>query len=83
MPTIKSARLKPGVSREAAVAATSAVEKSASTTIIRGRALILWDLKILGKKKKLDAIDTDQRPTASPRVLKRSTNAGRRGRSGI
>src|SRR6266496_3848976 len=60
MPTIKSARLKPGVSCEAAVAATSAVEKSASTTIIRGRALILWDLKVLGKKKKLDAIDTDQ-----------------------
>src|SRR6266568_5130667 len=27
---------------------------------IRGRALILWDLKIPGKKKKLDAIDTDQ-----------------------
>src|SRR6266508_1881957 len=60
MPTIKPARLKPGVSREAAVAATSAIEKSASTTIIRGRALILWDLKVLGKKKKLDAIDTDQ-----------------------
>src|SRR6266496_4571652 len=60
MPTIKSARLKPGVSCEAAVAATSAVEKSASTTIIRGRALILWDLKVLGKKKKLDALDTDQ-----------------------
>src|SRR6266545_4877476 len=60
MPTIKSARLKPGVSREAAAAATSAVEKSASTAIIRGRALILWDLKVLGKKKKLDAIDTDQ-----------------------
>jgi 3-isopropylmalate/(R)-2-methylmalate dehydratase large subunit len=28
--------------------------------IIRGRALIFWDLKIPGKKKKLDAIDTDQ-----------------------
>src|SRR5437870_10506815 len=27
---------------------------------VRGRALILWDLKIPGKKKKLDAIDTDQ-----------------------
>ena len=60
MPTIKPARLKPGVSPEAAVAATSAVEKSASTIVIRGRALILWDLKVLGKKKKLDAIDTDQ-----------------------
>src|SRR5712671_1169588 len=30
------------------------------TSPIRGRALILWDLKIPGKKKKLDAIDTDQ-----------------------
>src|SRR5258707_8067317 len=28
--------------------------------VIRGRALIFWDLKIPGKKKKLDAIDTDQ-----------------------
>src|SRR5256714_6108619 len=30
------------------------------TNPIRGRALILWDLKVPGKKKKLDAIDTDQ-----------------------
>jgi len=60
MPTIQPARLKPGVSRESAVAAISAVEEGASTAIIRGRALILWDLKVLGKKKKLDAIDTDQ-----------------------
>ena len=29
-------------------------------SVIRGRALIFWDLKIPGKKKKLDAIDTDQ-----------------------
>jgi 3-isopropylmalate/(R)-2-methylmalate dehydratase large subunit len=28
--------------------------------IIRGRALIFWDLKVPGRKKKLDAIDTDQ-----------------------
>jgi 3-isopropylmalate/(R)-2-methylmalate dehydratase large subunit len=27
---------------------------------IRGKALIFWDLKIPGKRKKLDAIDTDQ-----------------------
>src|SRR5436853_298735 len=60
MPTIQSVRLKPGVSREAAVAATSAVESHAPTSIIRGRALIVWDLKVPGKKKKLDAIDTDQ-----------------------
>src|SRR6058998_2385409 len=30
------------------------------TSPIRGRALIIWDLKVPGKKKKLDAIDTDQ-----------------------
>ena len=30
------------------------------TAVIRGTALIFWDLKVLGKKKKLDAIDTDQ-----------------------
>src|SRR5580765_603791 len=60
MPTIQPARLKPGVSRESAVAAISAVEAGASTAIIRGRALIIWDLKVLGKKKKLDAVDTDQ-----------------------
>ena len=35
-------------------------EEGASTAIIRGTALIFWDLKVLGKKKKLDAIDTDQ-----------------------
>src|SRR5262245_27056268 len=32
----------------------------ASSNLIRGRALIFWDLKVPGKKKKLDAIDTDQ-----------------------
>ena len=31
-----------------------------SGDLIRGRALIFWDLKIPGKNKKLDAIDTDQ-----------------------
>jgi len=60
MHTIQPARLKPGVSPEAVASATSAVEKTASTTIIRGTALIFWDLKVLGEKKKLDAIDTDQ-----------------------
>src|SRR3954452_7373069 len=28
--------------------------------LIRGTALVVWDLKVPGKKKKLDAIDTDQ-----------------------
>src|SRR5205823_5521891 len=31
-----------------------------SAETIRGTALIFWDLKVPGKKKKLDAIDTDQ-----------------------
>src|SRR6202790_1211134 len=60
MHTIQPARLKPGVTREAIASAVSAVEKTTSTAVIRGRALILWDLKNQGKKKKLDAIDTDQ-----------------------
>ncbi|HJZ74400.1 MAG TPA: hypothetical protein VKE51_21835, partial [Vicinamibacterales bacterium] len=33
---------------------------AAPTATIRGTALIFWDLKVLGRKKKLDAIDTDQ-----------------------
>src|SRR3954465_2390916 len=60
MHTIQPAALKSGVSREAIASAASAVEKIAPTAVIRGRALIIWDLKVPGKKKKLDAIDTDQ-----------------------
>jgi 3-isopropylmalate/(R)-2-methylmalate dehydratase large subunit len=60
MHLIHPARLKPGVSREAASAAVTPGESTQSSTLIRGTALIFWDLKILGKKKKLDAIDTDQ-----------------------
>jgi 3-isopropylmalate/(R)-2-methylmalate dehydratase large subunit len=30
------------------------------TPVVTGKALIFWDLKVPGKKKKLDAIDTDQ-----------------------
>jgi 3-isopropylmalate/(R)-2-methylmalate dehydratase large subunit len=57
MHTIEPARLKPGVTN-ISTAADDAVRHS--TTTVRGRALIFWDLKVLGKKKKLDAIDTDQ-----------------------
>src|SRR5580765_4989075 len=60
MHTIQPARLRPGVTREAIASAAAAIEKETSTAVIRGRALILWDLKVPGKKKKLDAIDTDQ-----------------------
>src|SRR5438132_1896358 len=58
MHTIQPARLKPGVTIDSIAA--SAAEQAASASIIRGRALIFWDLKVLGKQKKLDAIDTDQ-----------------------
>jgi 3-isopropylmalate/(R)-2-methylmalate dehydratase large subunit len=56
---IDPARLKPGVSRESVAppASEAAVQPS---SVVRGRALIFWDLKVLGRKQKLDAIDTDQ-----------------------
>src|SRR6266404_5718239 len=57
MHTIQPARLKPGVTT-IATPADDAVRGAAQT--VRGKALIFWDLKVLGKKKKLDAIDTDQ-----------------------
>src|SRR3984893_15800550 len=59
MHRIEPARLKPGVSRES-VEPPSAADATQSNAIIRGKALIFWDLKVLGKKKKLDAVDTDQ-----------------------
>src|SRR6476660_708257 len=57
MHTIQPARLKPGVTTISAAPDETARGTSAS---VRGKALIFWDLKIPGKKKKLDAIDTDQ-----------------------
>src|SRR6059036_1768331 len=56
---IEPARLKPGVSRESVAPPASDAGAQASA-VVRGRALIFWDLKVLGRKKKLDAIDTDQ-----------------------
>src|SRR5438034_10283273 len=53
------ARLKQGVSPET-VAPPSAHDAAQSCVVVRGTALIFWDLKVLGAKKKLDAIDTDQ-----------------------
>ncbi len=62
MHKIEPAILKPGVTREsiAKPASATSAEDATSTAVICGKALIFWDLKILGKKKKLDAIDTDQ-----------------------
>src|SRR4026207_2376932 len=61
MHEIGPARLKPGVTKDSAAAtAPAATETAAHAGVIRGKAPIFWDLKVLGKKKKLDAIDTDQ-----------------------
>src|SRR5947199_2425524 len=57
MHTIQPARLKPGVTT-IATPPEDAVRGIVPT--VRGKALIFWDLKVPGKKKKLDAIDTDQ-----------------------
>jgi len=61
MHTIEPARLKPGVTPgDVQKAGAAAAADLASQAPIRGTALIFWDLKIPGKRKKLDAIDTDQ-----------------------
>src|SRR5215207_4839021 len=61
MHTIRAARLKPGARLDTLdqPGARGAIIGD-TPSVIRGRALIFWDLKVLGKKKKLDAIDTDQ-----------------------
>jgi 3-isopropylmalate/(R)-2-methylmalate dehydratase large subunit len=58
MSTIQPARLKPGITSEALPAPVA--QAAGSTTLIRGRALVVWDPKAPPGTKKLDAIDTDQ-----------------------
>src|SRR5689334_22723848 len=60
MHRIEPARPRPGASLETIAPPSSSAQRAAGKEIIRGKALIFWDLKVLGKKKKLDAIDTDQ-----------------------
>src|SRR5579862_4669634 len=60
MHQIEPARLKPGASIAEDAAPAAGGGARAAAGIVRGTALIFWDLKIPGKKKKLDAIDTDQ-----------------------
>jgi len=60
MHTIQPARLEPGVTIDSIPEPTSSSATPASAAVVRGKALIFWDLKVLGHKKKLDAIDTDQ-----------------------
>jgi 3-isopropylmalate/(R)-2-methylmalate dehydratase large subunit len=59
MHTIHSARLKPGATPDDVEEGPRETSDRAQG-VISGRALIFWDLKVPGKKKKLDAIDTDQ-----------------------
>jgi 3-isopropylmalate/(R)-2-methylmalate dehydratase large subunit len=61
MQRIQPAALKPGAlppSHDASISRDS--RRPQRPAIIRGKALIFWDLKVPGKRKKLDAIDTDQ-----------------------
>jgi len=58
MSTIQPARLKPGITSDARP--DPVAQAAGSTTLIRGRALIVWDPKAPPGTKKLDAIDTDQ-----------------------
>src|SRR5262245_3586401 len=61
MQTIQPARLKQGATIETIPgSATLAAQPAASGRVIRGTALIFWDPKVPGRRKKLDAIDTDQ-----------------------
>src|SRR6266699_4977581 len=60
MNRIETARLKPGITRESVRASIGASDVDPSNARIRGKALVFWDLEVPGKKKKLDAIDTDQ-----------------------
>ncbi len=58
---MRPARLKPGATLEVqARTADAKPEARGQSGVIRGKALIFWDLKVPGKRKKLDAIDTDQ-----------------------
>ena len=60
MHRIEPARLKPGVRLESSPASGDGPAAAASPRVIRGTALIFWDLKVPGRTRKLDAIDTDQ-----------------------
>src|SRR3984893_10573214 len=67
MHRIDPARLKPGMT-QASIAAMMAADTESSSgagPVLTGKALIFWDPKVPGRKRKLDAIDTDQITPAS------------------
>src|SRR3954465_1059459 len=83
MHMIEPARLKPGVTLDAIAEPTGFEATAASTAVIRGKALIFWDLKVLGKKKKLDAIDTDQITPAADCVSESLDTLDERWKAGV
>src|SRR5687767_11879710 len=58
MPHIEPARLKPGVTVDQLPEPEVFSAAAGSDALVTGKALILWDPKVPGKKR--DAIDTDQ-----------------------
>src|SRR5499433_1019436 len=60
MPRIEPARQTANSAARTATPPAAAGDVGVSRDVIRGTALIFWDLKVPGRRKKLDAIDTDQ-----------------------
>ena len=56
---------------------------STAVAIIRGKALIFWDPKVPGKRKKLDAIDTDQITPAADCVSESLDTLDERWKAGV
>src|ERR1700681_2175289 len=84
MHRIEPARLKLGVTPAslAAMMAAHTEPSSAPGPVITGTALIFWDLKVPGRKRKLDAIDTDQITPASDCVSESLETLDERWKSG-
>jgi len=82
MHAIQPARLKPGVTRQSVATPTTAGDTGQASSIISGKALIVWDLKVPGKKRKLDAIDTDQITPAADCVSESLDTLDERWKSG-
>ena len=82
MHAIQPARLKLGVTRQSVATPATAGDTGQASSIISGKALIVWDLKVPGKKRKLDAIDTDQITPAADCVSESLDTLDERWKSG-
>ena len=88
MQRVEAVRFKPGVTLDRVGIPVNPADPSqvSPVNLVRGKALIFWDLKVPGKRKKLDAIDTDQITPASDCVsesLEALDERWKAGRSGI